>query len=202
MPPKLRSSTRDFDEYGREVLERHGLSPVRYFFKMERDLAEPIPVPQFPEGYSLRHVENDADIQLWADCFNLSFIDHYNFHPTTVELQKHWRSDSNYVPEHDLIAMAPDGTVAAFCFCWIDPDNNERNNRLEGWIDVLGTRRGHRKIGLGKAMLLAGMLAIKEAGMEKAVLGVDAENPTGALGLYESVDFRPVMTTVGYLKDL
>ena len=31
---------------------------------------------------------------------------------------------------------------------------------------------------------------LKGAGMEDAMLGVDAENPTGALGLYEGLGFE------------
>src|SRR3712207_8299806 len=49
--------------------------------------------------------------------------------------------------------------------------------------------RSYRKIGLGRALLLAGLHRLKADGMETAALGVDAENPTGALGLYESTGF-------------
>ena len=106
----------------------------------------------------------------------------------------------HYHPEADLIVVAPDGTFAAFCYCAIDPDDNEAHNRKEGWIAVLGTRRGYRKMGLGRAMLLAGMRKIREKGMDTAVLGVDADNPTGALGLYESVGFRKDTTEIAYGK--
>ena len=51
-------------------------------------------------------------------------------------------------------------------------------------------------------MLLAGMLAIKAAGLDTAALGVDAENPTGALRLYESVGFTVDGTDIAHCKDL
>jgi ribosomal protein S18 acetylase RimI-like enzyme len=51
-------------------------------------------------------------------------------------------------------------------------------------------------------MLLAGMHKLKEDGAGVAVLGVDAENPSGALGLYESVGFRKVNTRAVYHLDL
>ena len=44
-------------------------------------------------------------------------------------------------------------------------------------------------------MLLKGMRLLKDEGMDTAVLGVDAENPSGALRLYESVGFANVGTT-------
>ncbi len=92
--------------------------------------------------------------------------------------------------------------MAGFCFCLIDPEANARNGRNEGWIDMLGTRRGFRKIGLGRAMLLAGLHRLKADGVDTAILGVDAENPSGALGLYESTGFHKVFTTIAYRKDL
>ena len=143
-----------------------------------------------------------TDVERWVETFNLSFIDHWGFHPLTVERRRHRLTDPNYRPERDLIAVAPDGTFAAFCHCHIDPADNARYERSEGWIGVLGTRRGYRKIGLGRAMLLAGMRLLKAEGMATAVLGVDAENPTGALRLYESVGFYKAESGIAYCKDL
>lgn len=202
-PARMRSGVRDFETFSREVLERNGLSIVRYFFKMARSLDEPIPEPQFPEGYTMRYSNgSDGEMERWVEMFNQSFIDHWNHHPMQLDDHKHWLTNPKYRPEGNLIAVAPDGTFAAFCFCWIDPDDNERNNRSDGWIDILGTRRGHRKIGLGTAMLLSGFNYLKSQGLMVAKLGVDAENPTGALRLYESVGFKTVMTSVAYRKDL
>jgi mycothiol synthase len=188
--------------YYQPLLERYGFRPVRYFFKMARNLSELLPEAQFPEGFTLTHSRGAEDAERWVEMFNESFIDHWNFHPMTVEGHRHWLSNPRYDPSRDLIAVAPDGTYAAFCFCWIDPEDNAHNNRSEGWIDMLGTRRGFRKIGLGRAMLLAGMHRLKADGVDVAVLGVDAENPSGALRLYESVGFRRVNTRAVYQMDL
>lgn len=199
---RARVGARDGHAYMRETLERNGMSVVRYFFTMTCDLSAPIAEPQLPEGFSMKHSEGGEDIAKWVEMFNQSFIDHWNHHPAKVEDHAYWLQHAKYNPERDLIAVAPDGTFAAFCFCWIDPEDNERNHRLEGWIDILGTRRGFRKIGLGRAMLLAGLHSLKEDGMTVAKLGVDAENPTGALRLYESCGFVTQYTQVAYSKDV
>jgi len=201
-PVQLRCSAREHDAYSRSILERCGMAAIRYFFRMDRSLHEPIEPAQLPEGFTLRHVANDADLEGWVDLFNQSFIDHWNHHPMTVEGHRHWLDHPGYKPERDLIAVAPDGTFAAFCLCEIDSEANERNQCNEGWIDVLGTRRGYRKLGLGRAMLLNGLRALKAAGLDTAKLNVDAANPTGALRLYESVGFRAVYTTIAYGKAL
>ena len=192
----------DTYKYMRDIADNNGFKTERYFFEMIRPLNEAIEEPKFPEGYTLRHITAGDPAERWVDMFNMSFIDHWNHHPMTVEEHKHTLASPKYVPERDLVAVAPDGEFAAFCFCLIDPEDNKRNNRSEGWIDILGTRRGHRKIGLGKAMLLSGLLRLKADGMETAKLGVDAENPTGALRLYESVGFRVRTTSISTSKEL
>ena len=198
----LYNGVRDFDAYRRGLLEKHGFKVVRYFFRMARDLHQPIPEPSFPEGFTLRHTAGIVESPQWTDMFNESFIDHWNFHPLSYEVAEHYMKSPLYRAERDLIAVAPDGTFAAFCYCEINEEDNLRNNRKDGWIHVLGTRRGYRNIGLGRAMLLAGLTRLKSDGMDRALLGVDAENPTGALGLYERAGFEKIMTNASYAKEL
>ncbi len=199
---KLRSGTRADKSNHIALLEGCGFTADRYFFSMARSLAEPIPEPQLPQGFTLRHSEGEQDTEAWVEMFNQSFIDHWNHHDLTVESYRHWRSDPDYRPELDLIAVATDGTFAAFCYCHINPEDNKRKGRNEGWIGVLGTKRGFRKRGLGRAMLLAGMQRLKAAGVDTARLGVDSENPNGAGQLYESVGFRKLYTRIMYVKDV
>jgi mycothiol synthase len=197
----LHKTTPEYVAYRKGLLEDLGFRPVRYGYKMARPLSDPLPEPQFPPGYTLRTVAA-AEQARWVEAFNGSFIDHWNHHPLSEERNAHWISGPNYRAEGDLVAVAADGTFAAFCRCEINNEDNAATGRNEGWIEVLGTRRGHRKLGLGRAMLLAGMHWLKGQGVETAVLGVDAENPTGALRLYESVGFVVANTTYTYHKDL
>jgi mycothiol synthase len=199
---KLRSWVRDKQGDRRALLENCGYTSDRYFIIMGRSLSEPIPESKLPEGFSLRHSQGEPDAQAWVEMRNQSFIDHWNYHPSTVEEHVHWLSDPNYQPELDLIAVAPDGTFAGFCVCYILLEENERNERKDGWIGSLGTRRGFRRRGLGRAMLLAGMQRLKAVGMETAKLGVDAQNPNEASKLYESVGFSKLYTNVVYVKNL
>lgn len=206
---KLRSGSRADNSERIAVIESCGFTRDRYFLTMERclrratpTLIEPIPEPQFPEDFTLRQVEGEQDAEAWVQMYNQTFIDHWNHHDATVKNFKHGLSQPNYKPELDLIAIAPDGTFAAFCECGIFPEENQRSGRNEGWIFGLGTRRGFRKQGLGRAMLLAGMQRLKAAGVEIAKLGVDTENPSGALRLYESVGFCQVHTNISFVKDV
>jgi mycothiol synthase len=201
LPVKLRSGARDKHTERIAILENHGFVSDRYFFTMQRPLTEIIPQPQFPSGFTLRQVKPE-DAEALTELFNESFIDHWNHHDSTVEYVKHEMAQQDYRAELDLIATAADGTFAAFCYSVINPEENIRRGRKEGWIEVLGTRRGFRRIGLGRAMLLSGLHRLKELGMDTASLGVDADNPNGALQLYESVGFSKLFTKIAYVKDV
>lgn len=199
---RLRTGLRDNQRELAEFLKQQGFVDDRYFYKMARSLAEPLPEPEFPAGFTLRHVEGNQEAEAWVAMYNQTFIDHWEFHPMTVEQFEYYGKDPDYQPELDLIAIAPDGTFAAFCVAEICRAENDRSGRNEGWIPLLGTRRGFRHIGLGRAMLLAGLHRLKAAGVDTALLGVDSRNPSGALRLYESVGFQKQHTRTIYVRDV
>jgi mycothiol synthase len=68
------------------------------------------------------------------------------------------------------------------------------------WIGQLGTRRTHRGRGLGRLVLTRAMTEAAGTGFQRASLGVDAENPTGALGLYESLGFTIKSKSITYRR--
>ncbi|WP_426560454.1 GNAT family N-acetyltransferase [Dapis sp. BLCC M172] len=184
------------------LLESCGFKIERYLLTMERSLTEPIPEAKFPEGFTLKNIDNEADAAAWAEMFNQTFIDHWNHQDITVEFVKNKLNNSKYQPELSLVAVAPDGTFAAFCDCQIHPENNELKGRKDGIIYMLGTRRGFRKQGLGRGILLSGLKLLKIKGMETAILYVDADNLSGATRLYESVCFKRVNTQIAYVKEV
>ena len=202
LPVKLRSSVRAEDGDRISVLTSCGFKADRYFFRMARSLSEPIPEPHFPEGFALRQFPGEQEAAAWVEMFNQSFIDHWNHHDLTVDRFKYNLAKPDYRNDLNLIAVAGDGTFVAFCYCHISQEENDRTGRNEGWIAYLGTRRGFRKMGLGRAMLLAGLHRLKAVGVATAILGVDAENSSGALRLYESAGFHNIRDSISYVKDV
>src|SRR5689334_6909931 len=59
-PVRVFMDAPEHDARERAMLEAHGFAPVRYFFVMHRSLTEPIPEPEFPEGYTLRHMSHEV----------------------------------------------------------------------------------------------------------------------------------------------
>lgn len=105
-PAKLRSQVRAEDDDRISVLTSCGFKADRYFFRMARDLSEPIPEPQFPEGFLLRQFSGEEDAEAWVEMFNQSFIDHWNHHDLTVEEFKYHLAKPDYRNDLDSIAVA------------------------------------------------------------------------------------------------
>jgi mycothiol synthase len=111
-------------------------------------------------------------------------------------------SHHTYCADLDWVAVAPDGTLAAFCHGNISEEENIRKQVKEGWIFSLGTRRGFRCIGLARAMVLQGMRQLKDVGMETALLGFDEQNPNQAKELYKSIGYEVKQTHISFEKRL
>jgi mycothiol synthase len=175
--------------------EAHGFRPARWYFDMRRDLRGPLPPMPDLGGLELRTYEPD-----WAErvrlAHNEAFADHWGSEPQTAEV---WSRDFVGDPyfRGDLSFVVLEGDeIAGYSVNYVAEADWEVTGVREGWVGQLGVRRAWRKRGLATALLVRSMDAFRAAGLDAATLGVDAENPTGALGIYERVGFRPIRRSV------
>ena len=98
-----------------------------------------------------------------------------------------------YDRELDVVAVVPDGVIAAYVNCWLDPVN-----RI-GDFGPVGARPAYRRQGLTRAVLLEGLRRLKACGMDRVCVSTGVSN-TPALRLYESVGFRIVNKYLDYVK--
>ena len=199
LPLVLHSWCRDSEVLWYSLLTRLGFIPERYFFRLKRSLTEPIPPVAAPAGWTIRTVESQ-DAEAWIAMFNQTFVDHWDHHPMTVDEFHYYATLSDYDANLDLVIQAPDGELVAFCASEIDSERNARIGSKEGHVCLLGTRRGYRRLGLARSLLEESLKRLKLAGMEIATIGVDAQNPLGALGFYESVGFQKICSSTVFRK--
>lgn len=79
---------------------------------------------------------------------------------------------------------------------------NETIGRRDLYISMVGTTRAARGRGVGTALLTTAIAAAKADGFESASLHVDADSPTGAVGVYERLGFTVTHTSVAQRKEL
>ena len=185
-----------------ELLAAFGLRPARYFFDMMHQ-GGPLPRnPDLPAGYVSRTFAWGEDEEATWRVLDTSFRDHWGHTPFSYEHWLHWIRTGPF--EADLVVLVedPDGEVVGVCLCLIDRETNARRGREEGWIDALGVLKEQRRQGIGRSLLIEGMQRLRRSGCTHLLLGVDTENPTGALGLYESVGFEKWKVEVTYQKRL
>ena len=102
-----------------------------------------------------------------------------------------------------LWVVAWDGDqVAGVVQNWVWPEENERLGVKRGWLEHISVRRPWRRRGLARAITAASLVKYREVGLEEAMLGVDSENPNGALGLYEGLGFVQASRAAAYRRDL
>jgi mycothiol synthase len=178
----------------------HGYQPVRWFHAMERDLAQAVPEPVVPPdaeivGYTL---ERSAAARL---VYNEAFRDHWGESEMSEEEWDHFIALGVFRPALSFLAYA-DGEPAGVIFGFEFDAYAEETGVRDLYIPLIGTRRAARKRGIASALLRKVLTEAKAAGFGQVTLKVDADSPTGALGLYQRTGFVVDHSDVAQAKSL
>jgi mycothiol synthase len=182
------------------LLRANGYEPVRYFFDMVRRTMDDIPDLPIPDGLEVRPITPDLYRQVW-DADLEAFHDHWGGHDASEEAFQRWISRPTFDPSLWVIAFDGD-EVAGGVMNSIDDEENEALGIKRGWLASVWTRRQWRRRGLAKAAIGRSLAIHRDRGMTTAGLGVDADNPSGALGLYEDMGFEVDFRSTAWRKPL
>jgi ribosomal protein S18 acetylase RimI-like enzyme len=149
-----------------------------------------IPDIVLPPGYVIRAAHGPGDAAGLAEVHASSFGSSW-----TTGMYEKLMGTPGYDPTRELAAIAPDGRFAAFTVMWFDDRNGI------GLFEPVGTGADHRRLGLGTAVLAAGMHRMRAAGLTRAMVMYEDSNPASG-ALYRSVGFVPTWTIVDYRKPL
>jgi ribosomal protein S18 acetylase RimI-like enzyme len=174
-----------------------GFEVVRYFQTMERDLSLPIPavtptvdvqiVPYGPELAEAVHVARDD-----------AFRDHWGSQPLSDE-QFAGLTTGSFVPELSFVALAGD-EVAGVLLTDVNEEDWAGQGFTGAYVSTVAVTRPHRGRRIAPTLLRAVLEACAARGWDKVVLDVDAENPTGALGLYTGMGFVTTQSETGLVR--
>ncbi|WKZ37277.1 MAG: GNAT family N-acetyltransferase [Anaerolineales bacterium] len=185
----------------KKLFEDRGFSYIRSFHQMHIEMDEAPPPPLWPEGITVRTADPEKDIQTVYAAAEESFRDHFGHIPEPFEEGfarfKHFFTGEGYDPTVWFLAMDGD-EIAGVSLC--RPRSYEDADL--GWVNTLGVRRPWRKKGLGLALLQHSFGEFFRRGKRKVGLGVDAENLTGALRLYEKAGMHVHLVFDTYEKTI
>ncbi len=181
------------------ILKSFEYEVERYFIEMSRSL-DVIPETQLPDGIDVRIVNEQDERKVW-DASVEAFRDHWGFSPPTEQDYTSYKNSKYWQP--DLWQVAWDGDeVVSSVLNYIDQDYNMKFQRKRGWTENISTRREWRRRGIAKALIVRSMHMHKAKGMTEVGLGVDTNNLSGALNLYQSLGYKKDKTMMTYRKEM
>lgn len=166
----------------RDLLARRGYVRGQHAeYQRRRRMDAPIPACQPPAGYTVRSLGDESELPA------RSWLSWRAFHPDEPdEKYEGWAWYRNvqaaplYRRDLDLVAVAPDGELAAFCTVWFD------DMTRTAAFEPVGTHPAHQRRGLGRAVMAEGLRRAARLGATLAAVGSYSE---AAGALYASLGF-------------
>ena len=149
---------------------------------MRREDPAEIGRPVLPDGFIIRPLVGESEVDAYVDLHREVF----DSKSMTPEWRRRTLERPEYVPDLDLVAVAPDGRLAGFCICWL---NKQSTAGASGQVEPLGVREEYRKLGLGRSLLTEGLRRLQGHGAESVYVETDNYRDE-AFMLYESAGYR------------
>ena len=183
LPFTVRALAPSADAAASELLTARRFAHVRVSHEMAIELGSSPRASSSTPGVSLRTFEKGRDERTVWETHETAFVDHFGFTPAPYESwAETWYGADDWDPSHVVLAEI-DGQAVGH-IAWVDADP-------DGYIIDVSVLPPFRGRGIAKALLARVFDDIAAAGKARATLTVDAENATGAVGLYEAVGMLP-----------
>lgn len=178
------------DPFRGPILEELGWSRREHEYTTTRRSLQHIPDVDIPEGFVIRQVTGVEEAAAIAAVHAASFGSVW-----TPELYRRVMESPGYEPSREFVAEASDGRLASFTVTWHD-----HHNRL-GLFEPVGTHQEFRRLGLARAVMIAGMQSMRAAGMADAIVSYEVSNPASA-ALYTSLGFDAFIESTTYSRTI
>ena len=188
--------------HAKNLFRTLGYQHIRSSYTMRINMDTPPVEPEWPDGIALRTCNPETDLETVYRAVNEAFRDHFGYVEAPFEegfarFKHMMTSYEGFDPTLWFIAMNGD-EIAGVSLC----RKHAYDNPDVGWVNTLGVRRPWRKRGIGFALLRHSFCELYRRGQRMAGLGVDAQNLTGALRLYESAGMHVHRTFEQFEKEI
>jgi mycothiol synthase len=182
------------------LFAKAGYEPVREYVEMTRPIDAPLPHAPLPSHLEVRPVQADQYRAIW-EAKEEARQDHWGYTAATEQDYERWIRQRIFTPH--LWKVAWDGDqVAGLVLNRIDEAQNAKYRRKRGYTQGVFVRRPWRRRGLARSLLVQSIEMLAGMGMQETALGVDTQNPSGALGLYETVGYRAIRRHIFFDKEM
>ena len=195
----LQTDSSEFKPIFNKLLESFGYEATRFFIEMSRPL-DIIPDAKLPKGIEVRPVGEDDIIKVW-EASTEAFRDHWGYSEPTEKNFEGYKGSKYFQPELWQVAWNGEDVVGSVQN-YIDEDYNQKFKRKRGWTENISTIREYRRRGIAKALIVRSMHMHKAKGMTEVGLGVDTNNTSNALNLYQSLGYKKDKMQMVYRKPM
>jgi mycothiol synthase len=172
------------------LLAQHGFAAAGWsLVHLATSLGGVVSEPRLPPGFVLRPLDGEREVEAYVRLHRAAF----GTNNMTIAWRRRTLVMPGYVPELDVVAVAPGGELAAFCVCWLNPDTGQ------GQVEPLGVHPQHQGLGLGRAVLLEGLWRLQAHGAQEALVSTYGDD-TPAVRLYTGAGFRPAFHTATFAR--
>jgi len=188
-PLELGARVTEGNTAARDLLANEGYELVRWFFSMRRPAEAPLPEVSPPPGLELEPY-TDAVREELHRAHEEAFREHWHHVPMSSEEWATFLSLDAARPDLSFLLRDPaNGEIAGFIVSGFHEPVFKATGVRDLHFSIIGTQQAYRGRGIASALIAHALREGRELGFEGATLGVDAENPTGALGVYERNGF-------------
>jgi len=166
----LRIWASEQDALRQDILARRGYRQDDWTeHQWRRRLDAPLPTAPVPPGYEIRAL--GTGLELLERCYASGL----GFHNGDIQIAVDNRTDPSwyrniqnaplYRRDLDLVALGPEGDIAAFCTIWFD------DTTRSACFEPVATVPAHQRRGLGKALMVEGLHRLQRMGATTAFVG-------------------------------
>ncbi|GGS79696.1 GNAT family N-acetyltransferase [Nonomuraea spiralis] len=198
VPLEIHLNAPDSNQGLKALAEGTGFTAGRWFAEMGRPLSGDLPAFTPPPGVSIVPWSPDLD-EGARNVRNESFLDHWGSVPHTPESWRDYIVGSrNFLPGSSYLALHEDRAVGVLITHTFE-GYNEQSGERRAWIQIIGTLREWRGKGVASALIAHALAAFRAQGFDTTGLGVDADNPTGAVSVYARSGFEILQRSTNYV---
>ena len=187
------------DKTGKRLFSKMGFRFVRRYLELRLDLSK-VRLSQIKRNDFPCRPMNPGEEEKLTRLQNKSFTDTWGFNPNTKE-DIIYRIHLPTASFKDVMLCLDGVEPIGYCWSKIYDEKDKSLDETRGRINMLGVDPDYRGKGLGKKVLLKGLVQLKSRGVRIVVLTVDNENKV-ARALYQSVGFKVMSSSLWYQKDL